>query len=545
MQSSYEQKLKYYRSRIIERLQGYAEDIGPTYRLYIDSVLACDDLEQLKEMAELDLQLEYFDYIRKINSELSVFGVSLDDIKRKNQSDMETNIESSEFDNIPEVSDDEAEQCDDTDYDYDDSYEDDEDDDSEINELEESTEYMASAADNLMQMLSGLTLHESAETDDGTEETEWESDDYEDEFGLSDLASIDNLEEGESDLDEDAQDVSEVDEYGLYGEIDDDGETDDYSDDIDEDNSEYEDDSEIEDESEIDFLTDFQERLDSLSNNSETEVYDEFGNEINENNVDIDTDTDMDSMFGEIDDSDEFDDYDDTDSDNEYGDSEEDDYSSDYSLYGDIDDSDEFVDDTEEEELEGVYQENDDSEYDDFSMFGDIDDSDVYDGEDMNEFEESDESDDFNMFGEIDDSDVYDGEDIDESEYTEEDNEYDSMFGEIDDSEDDSEYEESDDDDIESLLDRQMAQYQNGELTDDDDEGYFGDIDGSGEERSTTGFAKGSIMDQYAEKNGIVAFQDKKVNDVYNGMAKVMLRGTDMVSEGVKKKFGKFFDLKH
>ena len=80
--SALDERIKYYRARIINRLKGYEGDIGPTFRLYIDTVMECENLEELKEMAELDLQLDYFNYIRSINDKLQIFAVSLDYIKR-------------------------------------------------------------------------------------------------------------------------------------------------------------------------------------------------------------------------------------------------------------------------------------------------------------------------------------------------------------------------------------------------------------------------------------------------------------------------------
>lgn len=534
MQGSYEEQLKFYRTRIIQRIQGYADDIGPTYRLYVDSVLACDDLEQLKEMAELDLQLEYFEYIRKINSELKVFGVSLDDIQRKNNADNESNQESYGIDSIGQVSESDIDLSGvgsdyDEEYDTDESGDDEEDYDTDSDDNEE---IRASEADSLLQML-GNFREEADDTD------EYAASGYDEEdYGIDDLAQIEEF-TGEEDEDTDEYDTDGVaddtadgvaddeDDTSIFGEIDDDIE--------DEDDSEYEDESddsdiESEDDSEMDFLSDFAENLKNLENNSGSGQLDEFGNEINENDID-----DNDSIFGEIDES--YDEYDE-DSDEELEEtdsSSEDEDNDEFGIFGEIDDSE--GDSDEEDDSE----ETEDTDTDDFNVFGEIDDSDVYDGEDIEE-DEYKVNDNDSIFGEIDDDDVYDGEDIDEEEL--EDN--DSIFGEIDDSDyvdDDEEDEESED--VGDILDKQMKQYESGEITDDDDAGYFGDLDSSDNERSSTGFVKGSIMDQYAAKNGIVAFQDKKVNDVYNGMAKVMLRGADMASEGLKRKFGKFFDLKH
>lgn len=531
MQGSYEEQLKFYRSRIIKRIQGYADDIGPTYRLYVDSVLACDDLEQLKEMAELDLQLEYFEYIRKINSELKVFGVSLDDIQRKNNADNESNQESYGIENIGNVTESDIEASGIDNEEYDDSEEDEdsdyEEDEEDSDDSDDNDEIRASEADSLLQMLGNFR-----EVEDSDEYCAVDTD--EEDYGIDDLAQIEGFTGEEDEEDSEDEEVEPDSEYednededtSIFGEIDDDGEVDDTEDD-----EEYNSDSDgdSEDDSDIDFLSDFEDNLRNLENNSGTEQIDEFGNEIDENSIE-----DNDSVFGEIDESyDEYDDsYDENEDNTEYDDNTDNDN---FSLFGEIDDSDGDTEDNDEEP-----DETDDADTDDFNVFGEIDDSDVYDGDDIEEDEyEADDND--SIFGEIDDDDVYDGEDIDEEEL----DDNDSIFGEIDDSDyvDDEEDEESED--VGDILDKQMKQYENGEITDEDDAGYFGDLDNSDNERSSTGFVKGSIMDQYAAKNGIVAFQDKKVNDVYNGMAKVMLRGADMASEGLKKKFGKFFDLKH
>lgn len=555
---SYYEKVKYFRSRIISRLKDYESDIGPTFRLYMDSVMECNDLEELKEMAELDMQLDYFDYIRDLNSKLEMFGVSLDDIKRENAKSKEASNDLGDFGDFGDITDEDIDSLDDT---------------EDIDDIDES-EYENAAsfeeADSLREMLGGnleSILNGTFVSVESEEDAEFNDEDSEE---LDEYFSEDGIESGYEDDDTDADDADDYDEY-----LPDFGDGTEEQEENTQSKVEYDDDMEIDlsssedDDIEIDL---------GYSGSSEgSKVADESSSEESSEYYD-DEDDDSDYIFGDINSREEsleeslrqFEN-------GEYPDDEEDDeYSFDLDS-GDFEsESTESEDDSESEDDDyfgnfGDFESEDDTDEDD-DYFGNIeeseDDEDDYFGnfEESNETEDDSEEDD-DYFGDFDiDSDEDDEEDdyipTEFSETEEDDDELDDYFGTIGDengdgeSEDDIQFEEEDEldeyfgdigdedeDSIENILDKQISAYENGEY--DDDEDIFGGIDDDSEfEMGESGFGKGSLMEQFAIEQGLVVFQDKKANDMYTGMAKLFTKGTDKVEQGIKSKFSKFFDIK-
>lgn len=525
--SALDERIKYYRARIINRLKAYEGDIGPTFRLYIDTVMECENLEELKEMAELDLQLDYFNYIRSINDRLQVFGVSLDDIKRENDKNIpKDNNEITEM--LKDITDEDIAALDDSDETY-------------------SDEYMdgASEADALMSQLGMLDMYTSGDDesldgieglpseleDDTTEDADDEEDDDDEGYfdgieveeekplDISDDAEIDlGLDDDKEEINADSEDIydceeDEGDDYFSETKVEDE-----YNfDEEDEGDDDYFGDSEVvafvEEEtdesiggetSEKDeaFLNDFEGYIPETDENSEENEEDlYFGDGTEESDeYDLDEEDGDDDYFG--------DNFDEETVDSEEDDEEDDYFNTDYAT--EEDDSEEFEDDDES-----------DDEY-----FESIDES-MENGEFADSFEDDASEDDDLFFGELGDTEGEEGDDL-------EDEDDDLFFGEIEDGEGT----------IEDELDRQIAEFESGAMDDDD---IFGELDDGSDtgtyEMSPTGFVKGSIFDQYATEKGYVAFGNMKTEAMYQGIASFISKGTSKVEGEIKSKFGKFFDL--
>ena len=545
--SALDERIKYYRARIINRLKGYEGDIGPTFRLYIDTVMECENLEELKEMAELDLQLDYFNYIRSINDKLQIFGVSLDDIKRENDKNIpKDSNEITEM--LKDITDEDIAALDDSDETY-------------------SDEYMdgASEADALMSQLGMIDMYTSGDDesldgieglpseleDDTTEDADDEEDEYfdveyeteeegsitdeedDDDEGyfdgieveeekpldISDDAEIDlGLDDDEEEISTDSEDIDdyeedEGDDYFSETEVEDE-----YGfDEEDEGDDDYFGDSEVvafveeetdesiggeTSEEDDEFLSDFEDYIPDTDENSEENEEDlYFGDETEEfDEYSLGEEDDDDDYFG--------DNFDEETVDSEEDDEEDDYFDTDYAT--EEDDSEEFEDD---------------DEFDD-EYFESIDES-MEDDEFADSFEDDASEDDDLFFGELDDTESEEGDDF-------EDEDDDLFFGEIDD----------DEGTIEDELNRQIAEFESGAMDDDD---IFGGLDDGSDtgayEMSPTGFVKGSIFDQYATEKGYVAFGNMKTEAMYQGIASFISKGTSKVEGEIKSKFGKFFDL--
>ena len=76
--------IDFLKNRIKARLAEVSDQMGKyRYKLYIAMVDECNDFEELKEMAELDLQMDLFDYVRhEINPMLDELNLSIADVRR-------------------------------------------------------------------------------------------------------------------------------------------------------------------------------------------------------------------------------------------------------------------------------------------------------------------------------------------------------------------------------------------------------------------------------------------------------------------------------
>lgn len=103
-----DQRLQFYKARIKEKLADIKDDLGPLrFKLYNAMVDECDDYEELREMAELEMQLELLDYTRnEITGRLLAEQINIADIKKAannidtssksivyNQDDLEDDLE--------------------------------------------------------------------------------------------------------------------------------------------------------------------------------------------------------------------------------------------------------------------------------------------------------------------------------------------------------------------------------------------------------------------------------------------------------------------
>lgn len=79
-----EKAIEYLKAKIKKKLEAVAEQMGKyRYKLYLAMVDDCNDIDELCEMAELDLQMELFDYTKsEIEPKLNALNMTLADIRR-------------------------------------------------------------------------------------------------------------------------------------------------------------------------------------------------------------------------------------------------------------------------------------------------------------------------------------------------------------------------------------------------------------------------------------------------------------------------------
>lgn len=420
--------IDFLKNRIRSRLAEVADQMGKyRFRLYMAMVDECNDFDELKEMAELDLQMDLFDYVRnEINPMLDEMNMSIADVRRMDIGD------------IPPLAN---------------PLQDYEIEPTEIEELMEDEEANAAMAMMLMnriknepdeekyrQEILDFQLEEKPDIDsiDDISDSDNELDsllsdnDEDDEF--EDLSDLDSLLDAEVDEDsenedeqnedpdmeelagffDDAPDESEI-EHGVMSEdeifID--------SDDLDSlDNMIDADDSKmsadeifIDDESEIEGLTDSEEQ-DPFA---DLDMSDYDFDDTDEKDID---DIDDDDFEGLESDSDDF-----LDDDDEVVES----HSSSNDPFSDID-----IDDFDDEQSESA----DDSDKDD-DPFGGIDESELdgmFDSDESSDTEPEPDNSDEDPFGDINESDFGDFDDFDQSD----DKNDDDPFGDLDESELDS-----------------------------------------------------------------------------------------------------------
>jgi hypothetical protein len=76
-----ERKINFYRKLILEKLDQVKYDIGfKRYDLYVNMVYECNSLEELQEMADLELQLIFLQYANGVKKRVEEKGLTMDDI---------------------------------------------------------------------------------------------------------------------------------------------------------------------------------------------------------------------------------------------------------------------------------------------------------------------------------------------------------------------------------------------------------------------------------------------------------------------------------
>lgn len=441
-----EKRLSFLKSKIKNQLESVKDQMGVyRYKLYLAMVDECNDFEELREMAELDLQMELFSYVKsEIDPRLSDMHMSIKEVRNMDSLVDYESVKEPDLDLDP----------------------------SDIAEALEDEEVDAAMAMLLAAQIrnnpDGISLDDTDNSDDGIDDIEdFELDGYDEPDEETEDSSDDTSEDDEVDLDSEEDDGEglngytipdedlEIDENDLLQTEDDDGEhiqlTEDqiFSDDSSEEeeldgySDSYEDDNEhvIMDESEI-FMDDSDD-LDNygdISDNSE---------DSDEGFVDLDDDSDD---LGDLDNYGDFDDEEPS----------EEDPDADF-----IDDDDTFFKPDEPEESDIDNQDIEEPDIDDSDDLGgyfeDDEEADQSeDGQDEALFDESDDDEDF--AGYIDDPDVEQSdEDVEQLE--------DDLFGDVDDLDG-----YTSDDEAESDTDEESSD-SDFDIDDDDLDGYSDDAD--------------------------------------------------------------------
>ena len=79
-----EKGVEFLKNRILNWLNQVKDLLGPyRYRLFVAMVEECNDFDELRDMAELDLQMDLFDYVRdEIEPKLEELNLSLSDLRK-------------------------------------------------------------------------------------------------------------------------------------------------------------------------------------------------------------------------------------------------------------------------------------------------------------------------------------------------------------------------------------------------------------------------------------------------------------------------------
>ncbi|MBR1455431.1 MAG: hypothetical protein IJ593_12440 [Lachnospiraceae bacterium] len=458
--------IEYFKNRIKEKINKVQDQMGKyQYKLAIATIDACQNYEDLKDMAELSMQMEFFEYVKDeinpmleaMNTDLaSIRKLGIGEVPKVNPLDVEVtpselvdmlddkdvqsamdaiyayqkNTEPIEEKYREDVlnfqlegsdDDDDDDEYDEQDDDYDIDgfadmfYGDDDEEDEDDDEENEFLDYYTDSED-------------SDDTENDAESDEYENDDYNiDDFDLSEYE--DN--ESDSDIDNDAldgyidendEDDEDLDGYVEFISDDDTAEAEEYGEVSfeDEDDDEDELDGYIEDDEEFVSFEDDAEDNEELDSYFDDESSEESG-EVLFDDEDDEEDEELDSYFD---------------------DETEDDSDNDIELFDEADDNDEldsYFDDTDESDGEQEDSEFDEDEFDE----DDLDDSDDYFSSLENELEENDEDDDYEDDDELDsyldayddssDSDSSDSDSENEDEFDVDDDELDNYFDSDDD----------------------------------------------------------------------------------------------------------------
>lgn len=359
-----QKKLEFIRNRIKEQLKEIRLDLGERrYQLYIDFVDATDCMDELRDMADLELQIDLAKYSRNIKEKLNAKGVTIGSIEESLEGAKEIDYDNYNSEYTEDIEEETAEEL-------------------GLTEQELATLRAIEASKRISLMGTGDS---DIEFEDGIDEYFEEKEDE---------LEIEDIDEVEYDVDvDDGDDVDielDVDEGGIeeyygddsdddYFEDDDDEYEDNYDDmfDIDEDDlEEYEDEDDYDYEGDYDYEDedDLDDEDDMLDIDEEYIFgYDDVAGE-GEDDLDDDMfDIDEEDIFDYEDDEEELDD--------DMFDIDEDDIFG-YNDYGDdMDDEDTEVDDDifdiDEEDIFGYTDEYEDTQDVDDDMF-DIDEADIF-----------------------------------------------------------------------------------------------------------------------------------------------------------------------
>ena len=425
MMNKDEQRIIFLKKRILNRLEEVQECMSNTkYKLYKTMINDCNSFDEIREIAELDMQLGFIDYVRKLKYNLDENNISIDDIEAiNNYSDKPKKLSLI----IPSKNTNQTHKLDDIDI-------------STLGEDIEDEEVLAAASSILLSRLNAIPPEELYREQIEDYEDDELSEEHIDDIDVSydDLYSNSEDDDEEEDDELDFDDIDES-ELGIDDEEEDDEEDELDFDDIDEselgiDEDEKQDINDIvpdfsnetdDEDDELDFGNNESNDIDNISDD---DIFidndDESDNESDDESEDTDWDSLGDDLFEEG--SNNFDDDSDEESDDTDWDSLGDDLFEECSEDGD--ESDDESDDTDwdslgddlfEEDNDNFYDDSDDESDDDISSLDNIDADDLFcDDDSEDEYDEDGEDDeDDDALSDIDniedDSDEFDLDDTD------------------------------------------------------------------------------------------------------------------------------------
>ena len=426
MMNKDEQRIIFLKKRILNRLKEVQECMSNTkYKLYKTMVNDCNSFDEIREIAELDMQLGLIDYVRKLKYSLNENNISIGDIEAiNNYSDKPQKLSLI----LPSKNINQTQKLDDIDI-------------STLGEDIEDEEVLAAASSILLSRLNAIPPEELYRE---------QIEDYEDDE-LSE-EHIDDIDVSYDDLYGNSEDADEEDDELDF-------------DDIDESELGIDDEEEDDEEDELDFddIDESELGIDEDEKQDINDIVPDFSNETDDEDDELDFGNNESNDIDNISDDDIFIDNDDE-SDNESDDESED---TDWDSLGDDlfeegsnnfdDDSDEESDDTDWDSLcDDLFEEcsedgdesDDESDDTDWDSLGD----DLFEEDNDNFDDDSDDEsdDDISSLDNIDADDLFCDDDS-EDEYDEdgEDDEDDDALSDIDNIEDDSDEFDLDDTDFE------------------------------------------------------------------------------------------------
>lgn len=513
-----EKKIQFFKNKIstrLEELHPYMSDVK--YKLYQTMIDDCSSYDEIREMAELDLQFNMIRYVKDLENQLKLNDTNIEELeavtnKNKRAARMVVISPKEKKVETPVVSDDDL---------------------ATLGEDIEDEEVLASAA-NLLFMRMQNTPPEDLYNDPN---------DFEEEVSENE---IDNIDMG--DLFEDTDEINESDDEFDLSDMDNDIE----DETINEDDNDIEDtDTDKLDIKEYQNLNDEDDEIidfGTYDNNQYTKNTDESTDEfdIDDNDLFGDDDSDYDEVGNSDIESDEFD----IDDDDLFGDDDNEEDSDNTDDF-DIDDDELFGDDGSEDDSDlDSSEQTDDFDIDDDELFGDAEDeieediseedsnsnnTDDFDIDDNELFGDADNEEDEDLFDDTDDSDEIDNiDDIDTDE----------LFG------DDDSDDEDDNDDPFDIDESEFAP----EEPEDDIDDFFSELNKSNKNNSNTNKpVKREINTQKIFINGSKRGEQTQkmftmINNIMGGTSKFMRKASSNVKKVATSKISKinnsaYFDI--